>query len=95
MEPLGTDSESSFQQYNITIEMVSGFFMLSSFSYFLAFRLYNNGFNWANKVSQPLMIIYGLVIMYMYWAYEVNYVCLVLLGFGFQQISSLYSGLKL
>ena len=51
MEPLGK-SESSSQQYNITIEMVSGFFMLSSFSYFIAFRLYNHDYGSAHRMSK-------------------------------------------
>ena len=95
MEPLGPDSESTFQQYNITIEMVSGFFMLSSFSYFLSFQLYNNGYRFAHKISKAILIFYGLMIAFIYWTYQVNYVCMVLLGFGFQQITCLYLGQKL
>lgn len=41
MEPLGTSTDSSYQQYNITIQMVSGFFLLSSIGYYIAYRIFN------------------------------------------------------
>ena len=40
MEPIGSEAETSYQQYNITIEMVSAFFMLSSVGYFVGSRFF-------------------------------------------------------
>lgn len=85
MEPLGTTTESSYQQYNITIQMVSGCFLFSSVGYYLAYRLFSDFVN-AALISRVVLVIYGLLLSLTYWQYEVNYVSALVLGYGFHQV---------
>ena len=87
MEPIGTNGQSSAEQFNITIQMVSCFFMGSSLGYYLAaiiFSIENGKF-----IAKLFMIIYGILLCGGYWSYSVNYISLLILGFGFHQICAL------
>lgn len=84
MEPLGTDGKSPASQFNITIQMVSCFFMVSSAGYYLANLLFSH--KMGRKIAKLLLICYGLLICLGYWNYNVNYISMLILGFGFHQI---------
>ena len=85
MEPMGTTSESPYQQYNITVQMVSCFFLISSMGYVLSYFLFSLG--WMMGYLFKLMLsFYGIGLMACYWRYEVDYVSLLVLGFGMHQI---------
>ena len=84
MEPLGTTGDSSASQFNITIQMVSCFFMGSSLGYYLAsilFSIEDGGY-----IARVSLIVYGLLLCGGYWSYTINYISLLILGFGFHQI---------
>lgn len=88
MEPLGTTTDSSYQQYNITIQMVSGCFLFSSIGYYLAYRLFIE-FKYASIISRVLLVGYGISLCLGYWNYNVNYVSALVLGFGFHQVTTM------
>lgn len=88
MEPLGTSTESSYQQYNITIQMVSGFFLLSSIGYYLAYRLFYE-VKIAPLIARLVLVLYGVFLAATYWNYTVNYVSVLILMFGFHQICNM------
>lgn len=85
MEPLGTTSESPYQQYNITIQMVSCFFLVSTFGYIGSYYLFvfSNSTKYLFKV---LLLLYGGGLVFCYWNYRVDYVSLLILGFGIHQM---------
>lgn len=91
MEPLGTSTDSSYEQYNITIQMVSGCFLLSSVGYYIAYRLFTD-FRNAFCISKAALLIYGTALTFVYWNYDVNYVSALVLGFGFHQITTMELG---
>ncbi len=88
MEPLGTSTDSSYQQYNITIQMVSGFFLLSSIGYYIAYRIFNE-VKIAPLLSRLVLVIYGVFLAMAYWNYTVNYVSVLIIMFGFHQMSTM------
>lgn len=88
MEPLGTSTDSSYQQYNITIQMVSGCFLLSSIGYYLANQLFLIS-KYAPLISRLILLVYGIALCICYWSYEVNFVSALVLGFGFHQIATM------
>ena len=88
MEPLGTDTESSYQQYNITIQMVSGFFLVSSIGNYVGARLFVF-FRYARYFAKFFLFLYGILIMVIYSHYQVNYVSLIVIGYGFHSVCCL------
>lgn len=88
MEPLNTTTESSYQQYNITIQMVSGFFLASSIGYYLAYKMFGV-LKIAPLLARLMLVIYGFFIALTYWNYRVEYVSILILGFGFHQLCNM------
>lgn len=68
--------------------MVSGFFLLSSFGYYIGYKLFYQ-VKIAPYIARIILIIYGIFLALAYWNYTVNYVSLLILMFGFHQICSM------
>lgn len=91
LEPLDTDVESSYQQYNITIQMVSSFFLVSSIGNYISARMFVY-FKHAKLISKAFLLIYSVFIMLIMKYYEVNYVSVLVIGFGFHYVCSIELG---
>lgn len=68
MEPLGTTSESPSQQYNITVQMVSCFFLLSAVGFYLTYRIFK-ATSYACLMSKTILMAYGIGLAFCYWHY--------------------------
>jgi hypothetical protein len=68
--------------------MVSGFFLVSSIGYYVGYKMFAL-MKIAPLLSRLLLAIYGYFLAMTYWNYNVNYVSVLILGFGFQQLCSM------
>lgn len=71
--------------------MVSGFFLISSFGDYIGARMFVF-FDKAQSMSKFFLLIYGILITFVYQNYQVNYVSVLILGFGFHSVCSVELG---
>ena len=68
--------------------MVSGFFLISSIGNYVGGRLFVF-FRYAKYFAKILLFMYGILVMAIYYHYQVNFVSLIVIGYGFHSVCSI------